>query len=100
MTIEANTYLFGRAGALLHNEYHGSSNMMTPHVIRTAMAGERLAYELSRGRGISGETILGVTVVEELSEEKTQRRPDLSDVFFSRASAEKHIAALPLPEEA
>ena len=86
MTIKANK--------ILDNEYHGSPNIMTPTVIRTAMAGERLAYELSEGRGIDGARILGVTVVEVLSSTETKRRPDLSDMFFSHASAEEHIAGL------
>ena len=94
MTMEADKYWYGEAGAILANEYHGQPNMVTPNVLRTAMAGEHLAYELAEGRGIDGERILGVTVVEVVSNTKTQRRPDLSDVFFSHASAEKHIAAL------
>ena len=94
MTIESDKYWYGEAGTILANEYPGQPNIMTPTVLRTAMVGDQLAYELSEGRGIDDERIFGVTVVEVLSSTKTQRRSDLSDVFFSHASAERYIASL------
>jgi len=77
-----------------HADQAPSVNIMT----RDFIAIERLAdggvAELCGGRGMTGQPIFGVTVVEQTGDESAVRRQDLSDLFQSRRQAEAHIASL------
>lgn len=84
-----------RARDLLQREYGGSRNFMTPDILRVGLAGDRMAWELSKGRGFEGETIWGVSVVIENDDGTTDRPLEpFSQLFHSRAKAEAHISAL------
>lgn len=69
--------------------------MMTPHKLEFGMIGEDRAYELSKGTGIDGEPLFGVSVVCESSDGATERmgEPD-STCFRSIQLARRHIAKL------
>lgn len=75
--------------------YNGNrgTNFMTPDFLRQGRIGKGLHYELSSGRGIEGQPIFGVTIVQE-KKHTAKRRDDLSDVFESRAEAEQHIQSI------
>lgn len=79
---------------LVRQEYSGSRNLFTPHIIRYGfITRPRFAYELSWGEGLTGGRLYGVSVVESI-EDQTRRRCDLSSSFHSLAEAEAHIQSL------
>lgn len=65
-------------------------NVMTPDVIRYVHT-PHLVIELSTGRGLDGDDLYGVTVV---NKDTKQRELELDDVFHSREFAEAYIAGL------
>lgn len=69
--------------------YNGAKNIMTPSVVTYGKRGN-LIYEISTGRGIRDEPIYGVTVLTVTGE----RVPAKSDLFSTRAAAERHARNL------
>lgn len=65
---------------------NASTNPITPDVLRYGWMGD-LAYELSKGQGIIGGDVFGVTVVTD----DGGRCTDLSTLFHSREAAEDYI---------
>ena len=61
--------------------YGDSKNFMTPHVMSYGDIGRGLKYELSKGTGIAGQLIIGVTIVEVKTVDAVFRREDLSCLF-------------------
>lgn len=83
---------------VIRKQYGDDKNFMTPKVLRCGFCGD-FAYELSKGKGFSGDTIYGVSVVEyEVLDNAflgvTNRRTDLADCYTSKAKAESAIDAL------
>lgn len=72
--------------------YKGDKNFMTPDFIGYRESGD-LKIELSSGRGMDGDPIFGVTVVEVKGGEP-KKRPDLSRLCFSRREADLAAEAL------
>ena len=66
----------------------GGRNFMTPNVIEYRKITNGVA-EISTGRGFSGQTIYGVTVVRH-----GEHDHDKSDIFYSMEDAERHINSL------
>lgn len=69
--------------------FNGNTNFMTPTVIRYGKQGDFL-YELSRGAGLFGKPLFGVTV---LDLDGTHRH-DLSESFSTIEEAESYIEVL------
>lgn len=86
------------AAQIIRLEYGDSPNFMTPNRVAFGFISESnptIAYELSNGRGFSGDTIWGVSVVELTGPRETRRLfAPASDYFHSRAMALRHIAKL------
>lgn len=77
------------AANLLH-EYIRGVNFMTPEIVGYGWAGPH-AYELSKGTGIMGGTIYGVTVVDPGG----KRRYDLSKGgFHSQKEVREHLDSI------
>ena len=72
---------------LFDTVYDGRMNPLTPEVLRYGKAG-RLCFELSKGEGINGEPLFGVTVLEI----DGTKRHDLGQSFPSLSEAEAHIS--------
>ena len=81
-----------RANVLFQMQYKGAPNLMTPAIIERGMKCV-LAWELSGGRGLKGEPIYGVTVLED-KHTYAVTRDDLSTLFYSEADAREHIKNL------
>ena len=79
---------------VIHAEYGSSKNFMTPDILKTGWCGKLRAFELSRGQGILGGSIYGVTVVQLREDGTTEKCSNLSKMFSSRADAREHIAEL------
>lgn len=82
------------ARQIIKREYGNSRNFITPQIIRYGKVDKNLAYELSRGEGIKGEDIYGVSVVELKQDGTTERRIDLSNMFYSLREAQDYIKTL------
>ena len=80
---------------ILKMEYGSSPNFMTPTVLRRGKIRSHIAYEISKGSGISGGTIYGLSLVEyDCNTDKTKRLTDKSGCFHSRASLERRLDEL------
>jgi len=80
-------------------EYGGGKNFMTPIILERGKISLYRTYEISRGKGISDQTIWGVTIVDyDPDTKKTTRRTDLSDCFQTARAANAWIAALKTDE--
>lgn len=69
-------------------------NFMTPEIVgyyRTVHQGRTAYVELSRGRGMAGEALYGVTVRDVTG---GRFEPDPSDCYLSRYQADRAIRAL------
>lgn len=85
------------AREILYNEYEGSKDFMTPHVIKVGKIDRTLAFELSWGEGLySDRKMYGVSVVEVTSTDplETRRNFELSMSFSSRTDADNHVKHL------
>lgn len=82
------------AKQIIKREYGESKNIITPEVIRYGKINKNLAYEISSGIGMKGDTIYGVSIVEIDKDGKTTRRTDLSDLFDSIDEVEMYIEVL------
>ena len=102
--IDQPSPFFGPADRIIRAEYGDSRNLMTPTVLERGIVGTwahqeggtvHRAFELSRGRGMDGESLYGVAIVDWNSRTcQTQRMRTLSDVFGSLAAAERHLERL------
>ena len=68
--------------------YKGDPNFMTPNVLEY-FGNEKLAIELSQGRGIFTPDLFGVTVIE-----NGQKGSDKSECFTERSEAANYIDKL------
>ena len=83
-----------KARELVKMEYESSHNLMTPHIIGYGwIVKDKMAYELSRGYGVKGERIYGLSLVE-WNGTASIRRNDLSDVFYSRDGMKQYLKQL------
>ena len=73
---------------LFHRTYNGKPNFMTPNPVTYGKRG-RLCYEISRGTGIDGRPMYGVTVIEI----DMTKRHDLSQSFPSFNEADKYVSS-------
>lgn len=76
-------------GAVFNRVYNGDSNFMTPTLVKHLQVGG-LVVEVSKGRGMSQDTIYGVTVIELPG----VKRPDLCKCCFSMGEVTRYIACL------
>ena len=84
-----------KAWQIIRAEYGGGENFMTPTVVQMGKVGNYRAWELSRGRGFSNETIWGVSVVDvDPVSLETTRRTDISQFCYTRAEAKVLIGRL------
>ena len=81
-----------RARRILHAEFGGEPNFMTPSVVGTGLLSDNIAWEISSGSGVFGKTIYGVTVVTEGG--RTSRDFKMSDCFDSHKAASQYIKGL------
>lgn len=84
------------AAQVIRKEYGNAPNFMTPErlqfgFLREPENGYSVAYELSSGSGMSGDTIYGVSIVRAYPW-GTRRMFNLSACFPSRALAMRAIA--------
>jgi len=81
---------------VIMKEYNGSVNFMTPHIIGYKwIIKDKLACELSRGKGLFDRTIYGVSVVlYDKETKKTKRLTQYSDCFTSEKDADNYIRNL------
>lgn len=83
------------AREIIHMEYKGSKNFMTPNVIKVGKIKRDMAYELSTGQGLEQKTtIYGVTIVSIDNDNNTTRRTELSKCCHSHAEAMEYIEYL------
>lgn len=73
---------------LFRRAYNGQPNFMTPNPVTYGKRG-RLCYEISRGTGIDGRPLYGVTVIEL----DMNRRHDLSQCFDSFHKADEYVSS-------
>lgn len=79
---------------IIKREYPRGLNVMTPELVEYG-ALPWGAYELSKGTGISGGVLYGVTVVRyDPATGRTERAGKLSTCFDSLRAAREHIEAL------
>lgn len=78
---------------IIRAEYGDSRNFLTPTRVSTGKLPDG-AYELSRGVGIDGELVWGVSVVRLNADGTTRRDNDAAQVFWSSTSAMLYISAL------
>ena len=81
-----------KARRILHAEFGGEPNFMTPRTLDTGLLSDNIAWEISSGEGLSHNTIYGVTVVTEGG--RTSRDSKMSDCFDSHKAASQHIKGL------
>lgn len=80
-----------RAKKVIRNEYHDSTNVMTPDVCDYVLLDD-FAVEVSKGRSlIRDKEMYGVSVVERDGEEALERRVDLCKAFFDEEEAYEYI---------
>ena len=80
------------AKQIIRQEYNGSRNFMTPHIIKYGKMCRNIAYELSSGQGFNREAIFGVSVVMiDESTGETERLCGESHMFQSLADALDYI---------
>ena len=71
------------------SEFFSGRNFMTPSVIEYGwVKPNKLAYELSTGKGITGKTLFGVTVNNKNEES------DMNELYYSKEEAENYIRKL------
>jgi len=79
-------------------EFHGNTNIMTPHVIKVGKAGRNRAWELSWGEAMAPTKkhprLYGVTVVDVDEKGNTSRPWRESKSFPTLEMAEEYIEAL------
>ena len=84
-----------QAFAIFRDRFNNQPNVMTPHIIGYMMiAAGRLAVEVSRGEGIGGGYIYGVTVLNAKNPGDDETRFKLSDSFGNIADANDYIRGL------
>lgn len=76
--------------AVFKRVYNGAPNVLTPTILDYGKRGDHL-FEISTGRGMSGDPIYGVTVLTV----RGDRCRDLSDCFSTHAEALAYAKALP-----
>ena len=81
---------YAQIATIFNAAYNGQRNMMTPNVLDYGKRGQHL-YEISTGRGISGQPIFGVTVLTV----EGKRCGHLNDLFGSHDEALRHARNLP-----
>lgn len=81
------------ARGIIRREYGYARNPMTPDTLSAWRLTGRLdgAAELAQGRGMSGQRIFGVSVVELLPGGSTKRRTDLAHLFQTEEEARAYI---------
>ena len=72
---------------LFDTVYRGQRNFMTPVLVRYGVAGP-YGYELSRGKGLAGEPIFGVTF---LRLDGGRPDPSINQLFTSVLDADNYI---------
>lgn len=86
------------ADRAFYEVYGNGKNFMTPRVIRRGSTGN-LFYELSSGKGFSGEKIYGVTVVRyNPALDRCERATEYCNAHPSERSAEHAIDVLRLQQ--
>lgn len=78
---------------IIRAEYGESRNLMTPRRLGVGALPDG-AYELSRGTGIAGEPIWGVSVVRLNPDGTTRRDTGASQLFHWRNAARAYIRGL------
>lgn len=78
------------AKEIIQKHYGKSNNFMTPDVIKYGKIGQSLAYELSSGKGFTGNTIYGLSFAHETE----GRKNDLSTCLHSIKEVENYIESL------
>lgn len=83
-----------KADDLFNQVYRGATNFMTPDVMERGKSGSYY-YELSKGTGIGGGTIYGVTVLSyDEANGQAEREHDLSKGGIDLKEARKYIKEL------
>ena len=82
------------AREIFRRRFKGSKNFMTPNVEKYGKVNRNVAYELSSGRGFSGGTMYGVTVVAVGKGGKTRSLHEKSKSFSSKSKAMSHVYGL------
>ena len=81
------------ADELFDRAFNGHPNIMTPNITQRGLK-HGWAWELSHGKGITGEPIYGVTVIPADGSERGDEAYTLSQMFHSEQEALDHIASL------
>jgi len=79
---------------IIRAEYQGSTSFMTPRVLLYGKLSRRMAYELSRGSGLIGEPIYGLSIVRLMPNDETTRCSELSTLDRDLGKLHTLIAAL------
>jgi len=82
------------AREIIKQEYGNSRNFMTPEVLEIGMATHDIAYEISKGKGISDNIIYGLSVVKLHPDGITERMYDISGCHSSLKEAREVITNL------
>lgn len=88
------------ARAIFKRTYGNVGNFMTPNLIEYGLIAPYMAYELSKGEGIGGGTIYGVTVLRSKYGKPTEKLRELSECFETIALAKRHISKIIEQEKA
>lgn len=95
MLLDNSTKDSTKSRAIFKRTYGNQTNFMTPTVIEFGMSSPNLAWELSKGEGLSaGSVNFGVTVLEQIWGKPTNRRSDLSTSFPTEEQARQYIKNL------
>ena len=73
--------------------FNGQTNFMTPTIKYRKIAGN-FGIELSSGRGLSDNTIYGVTVISDVLTDEPKRESGVSRCFVNMEEAEEYITTI------
>jgi len=82
------------ASEIIRKQFKGRKNFMSPNKLKIGKVNPNVAFELSSGRGFSGGTIYGVTIVSANKSGRTKSQYNISKAFDDRKKAEAYINRL------
>ena len=83
------------AKEIIRKEYKNSKNFMTPTVLEIDwIVKDKVAYEISKGKGFEHETIYGLSVVKLHEDGTTERCHNFSDCYCSRGELRRKIESI------
>jgi DNA-directed RNA polymerase subunit RPC12/RpoP len=87
-----------KAKEIIKKEYGNSKNFITPSVIGYGFVSDNVAYEISKGKGIMGGEIIGLSIAKQRPDGTTERLHEYYDYFETSCKQQFALRAGSLKE--